>query len=219
MEIYTNLDEMPDTYNDIVLTYDKAFLKVRMEKSPLTPWEDEFGVAISIEENKKDNSIHFLFLAYDGPHIVSDKDLIVKSVSEGFELFYNIKEQSIYEFRLLYLEPSYIYSYTKQLIDKLNYDQIKSVSEKHLNKFESNLGIKIKMIQNGNSKGLQIIRLIKGLDTSNPEKQFFIGKISMQGNSVVIKDENDNIKSLMSSENLNIETELIENKNHWYFTK
>ncbi|TKC10760.1 hypothetical protein FA048_11350 [Pedobacter polaris] len=202
-----------DKHNNISLTYDVAYFKAR--------WDDEVGfeIVVSIEKNNINNKIHYLENVFDfGVHLQKiDKEFL--TIEEALKQFYVIKEPRFYFYKLIYIDSSQIFSFTKKLINALNINQHKKIENLNTDYFKCHLGIELKLIEDANEKGLQVIKLIKSKNTLNEIKSFFIGNISIEGSMVTINDENNNIIYLTSNENVTVETEIIDESYYWYFKK
>ncbi len=210
--------------NDYLLKYDDLYLRARyrdiISTSPNCPYPN-IEIEINIEKNKLTGKFHTIEIGVTDSHWSYDDNF--DTIDDAFEYFYNGHANSInfFLFQLVYVDPSKKNQYSKKLIEKLHqtrYDKIKNLE---VDSFKKQLGIELKLIRTDeiDLKGILIIRLIKNQSTANEVKLFFVGKTGFEGNMIIIRDENDNMIYLTSSESITLETEIISEYNFWYFKK
>lgn len=181
--------------------------------SPQNPYPP-LDVNIVIEKDLLSNKFHYIdFGMEDIPWRIED---IYDTYEEAINKFYN-HNISFYLFKIKNIKESKIFSYTKKLIERLNKEQYDKIEKIPLKSFKKYLGVELKLILK--SKGVNIINIVKDRNTKNEKKSFFVGKLAIEGSMITIKNENDNIIFLTSSENITIETEEIKNEIYWYFKK
>lgn len=214
-----NSKDLIASYSNNYIAYDSRYLKANYSEPAPTPFDQGFSVSVSIEKDETTGKIHYLEKT-SGDVIHRNIDKEFQTVSEAFEHFY-ITDDIIpfYNFKLIYIFKPRIFSFTKQLIEKLNLDQVNRDMSWDNKYFKKHLGIELYLIKNANEKKLQEINLIKDENTQNEIKSFFVGKLEVQGNMISIKDENDNIIYLTSNQNITVKTEIIHTRYYWYFKK
>lgn len=169
-----------------------------------------------IEKDELTNQFHYIDFGIEGSPW--REEIIYETFEEAFNYFYEYK-MGFYLFKIVEIEFGKKFLYTKKLIEKLNTDQYKKIKNIPIESFKEHLGIEIKLVENANKKNIRKINLIKNINISGEMKSFFVGKIGIDGSIITIKNENEEIIFLTSSENLTIETEEIKEDYYWYFKK
>lgn len=124
--------------------------------------------------------------------------------------------KGFYLFKVIEIHESKKEMYLKKVIEKLNIHQHNKI-DKIPNEFYRN-NFKVELVLAHNKGNMNIIEIHKNNNFSNENTTTtFVGKLDVQGSLLTIKNENDEIVFLTSSENTTVNIEKIKNDFFWYY--
>jgi hypothetical protein len=178
------------------------------------PYE-QYNFDIKISKNENSNLYNYNLDGYYGDRNMC-YDVEYNSFEEAFERLLRT-DWLLVNYEITFLQNSYLPYYTKKLIEQLNECKTRSIEDQYINHIKEKLGIQLKMVKNPEKNGLRIINL-KGKNLPTRDT-FLVGKLDISGNSIIVKNEDDNIELLIPNVGVTVTTEKIDYKRYWYFSK
>ncbi|MBV6881042.1 hypothetical protein NG800_013695 [Epilithonimonas ginsengisoli] len=123
-------------------------------------------------------------------------------------------------YKIIEIEENYIYEFTQYLIKILNDGKYKKkwVPENCRYSFNEKLKIKLKHLKDASKYNFSEIDIMK-MNSSQNERLYFVGKLEVDNQSIIIKDKNEEIIKIIPKQDYIVNVKKIEVSNFWYFSK